>query len=113
MRIERNALWGVLAVAFFFMLLLAFRSAPASACGGDGPCASPIEKVLCPAKSAGSSGTGFATFNIPKDARHIEWVIRDAITGHAYDFYGSEVPNIPICSGTTMVDSPRFHLAPS
>jgi hypothetical protein len=102
-RIERIALWGVLAVAFSFVLLLAFRSTPASACGGDGPCGSPMEKVLCPAKPAGSSGTGVATFNIPKDARNIEWVIRDAITGHAYDFYGSEVPNIPICSGTTMV----------
>jgi Domain of unknown function DUF11 len=93
----------VLAVALFFALLLAFRSTPASACGGDGPCASPIEKVLCPSKPAGSSGTGVATFNIPKDARNIEWVIRDAITGKAYDFYGSEVPNVPICADTTMV----------
>jgi hypothetical protein len=103
LRIERIALWGVLAVAFFFVLLLAFRSTPASACGGDGPCASPVEKVLCPSKPAGSSGTGVATFNIPKDAHNIEWVIRDAITGRGYDFYGSEVPNVPICSGTTMV----------
>jgi hypothetical protein len=101
-RIERIGLLGVLAVAFFFLLLLAFRSTPASACSGDGPCASPVEKVLCPYKLAGSSGTGVATFNIPKDARRLEWVIRDAITGKAYDFYGSEVQNIPICSGTTM-----------
>jgi hypothetical protein len=75
---------------------MALHPASAAACKGDGPCNSAIEKVQCPATPAGSTGAGFATFNIPKDARTVVYHIKDAVSGIEYG------PAAPICLGTTM-----------
>jgi hypothetical protein len=76
--------------------VMALHPASAAACKAESPCTSPTEKVLCPFTSAGNTGTGVATFNIPKDARVYRREIRDAGVGGNYD------EAHPICSGTTM-----------
>jgi hypothetical protein len=82
------------AVLAIGLVCAAARPQSAYACASEAPCDSGTETVLCPFD--GTSGTGTATFNIPKDARDVTFKIVDATTGHEY----SELS--PICAGTTM-----------
>lgn len=85
-----------LAVAATALLIHAAVPESAAACQPDGPCVSPTYMIECPNASAGSSGAGSATFNIPKDATDITFEFKDSVTGTVYSSTN------PICSGTTM-----------
>jgi hypothetical protein len=78
------------------LLSVAVRPPDASACPAEAPCTSPTAQVLCPFTPAGSTGMGAATFDIPKDAVNVTFLIKDAVTGVVYNAAH------PICSGTTM-----------
>jgi hypothetical protein len=99
---RQAAFFFAVAVLGAFALLLALHADPAAACKRDSPCVSPVEKVLCPEKAKGSTGTGVATFNVPKGTRRRSWVIKDATTGKTYAFSENEFPEGSICAGTKL-----------
>ena len=76
---------------FAALVVAAARPQSAYACEDEGPCDSAVTTVLCP--FPGSSGTGSAEFDIPKDARDVTFKIVDADTGQEYPEGSS------ICSG--------------
>jgi hypothetical protein len=96
------AVFVAFAVLGSFALLLAVNADSAAACKRDSPCVSPVEKVLCPEKAKGSTGTGIAIFNVPKGTRRLEWAIKDSATGHAYRDSFDEFEKESICAGTTL-----------
>ena len=75
---EKGAWLAVLlALAGAFLIALAARPESALACGKDGPCTTSSEQMDCPTLG---SRPGFATFNVPKDARNLKFTIKDAFS---------------------------------